>query len=146
MVIEVLGIDNVMISVGDLPQARQFYEGPLGLPLKFVVDAYGIAGYRLGIEEPGLVLKVADIPLAPARLTPRLWLEVADACAVAQRLLEQGIPLLQDPFEVATGWAVECADPWGNVLGFTDYVKDPAKGRSNRSAQQGSACAEKTRT
>jgi predicted enzyme related to lactoylglutathione lyase len=130
MTIHVLGIDNVMISVGDLAQARQFYEGQLGLPLKFLVDSYGIAGYRLGNEEPGLMLKVADIPLTPARVTPRVWLEVADARAVAQRLIEQGIPLLHEPFEVATGWAVECADPWGNVLGFTDYVKDPTKGRS----------------
>jgi hypothetical protein len=31
--------------------------------------------------------------------------------------------------EILTGWAVEVADPWGNVLGLTDYVKDPAKGR-----------------
>jgi predicted enzyme related to lactoylglutathione lyase len=130
MTIDVLGIDNVMISVGNLSQARQFYEDQLSLPLKFVVDAYGLAGYRLGTEEPGLVLKVADITPTPARVTPRLWLEVADARAVAQRLREQGIPLLQEPFEVATGWVVECADPWGNVLGFTDYTKDPAKGRS----------------
>src|SRR5262245_10529140 len=41
MTIHVLGIDNVMMSVGDLPQARQFYEDQLGLPVKFVVDAYG---------------------------------------------------------------------------------------------------------
>ncbi len=130
MTIHVLGIDNVMMSVGDLPQARQFYEDQLGLPLKFVVNAYGLAGYRLGTEEPGLMLKVADIAPTPERVTPRLWLEVPDARAVAQRLSEQGIPLLHKPFEVATGWVVECADPWGNVLGFTDYTKDPAKGRS----------------
>jgi catechol 2,3-dioxygenase-like lactoylglutathione lyase family enzyme len=136
MTIHVLGIDNVMISVGDLHQARQFYEDRLGLPLKFLVDDYGIAGYRLGTEEPGLVLKVADIPPTSARVTPRLWLEVADARAVAQRLREQDIPLLHEPFEVATGWTVECADPWGNVLGFTDYIKDPAKGRSARGASE----------
>jgi predicted enzyme related to lactoylglutathione lyase len=136
MTIHVLGIDNVMISVGDLRQARQFYEDHLGLPLKFLVDAYGIAGYRLGTEEPGLVLKVADIPPTSARVTPRLWLEVVDARAVAQRLREQGISLLHEPFEVATGWTVECADPWGNVLGFTDYVKDPVKGRSARRASE----------
>lgn len=136
MTIYVLGIDNVMMSVGDLPQAREFYEDRLGLPLKFVVDAYGLAGYRLGPEEPGLMLKVANIPPTSARVTPRLWLEVPDARAVAQHLSEQGIPLLHEPFGVTTGWVVECADPWGNVLGFTDYTKDLAKGRSAQRARE----------
>jgi hypothetical protein len=31
--------------------------------------------------------------------------------------------------EILTGWAVELADPWGNVLGLTDYVKDRSKAR-----------------
>ena len=32
-------------------------------------------------------------------------------------------------FEVATGWTVEVADPWGNVIGLTDYTKDPSRAR-----------------
>ncbi len=129
MTIQILGIDNILIGVGDLLRARQFYEGQLGLPLKFNMDSLGIVGYRLGSEEPGMIIRVADIPPAPARATPRLWLEVADARDAARQLVEQGITLLREPFEVATGWAVECADPWGNVIGFTDYVKDIAKAR-----------------
>lgn len=30
---------------------------------------------------------------------------------------------------MATGWTVEVTDPWGNVLGFTDYTKRPELGR-----------------
>jgi hypothetical protein len=33
------------------------------------------------------------------------------------------------PFEVATGWTVEATDPWGNVVGFTDYTTMPERGR-----------------
>jgi len=33
-------------------------------------------------------------------------------------------------FPVATGWTVEIADPWGNIIGFTDYAKAPERGRS----------------
>lgn len=36
--------------------------------------------------------------------------------------------LAEPTFEINTGWIVECADPW-NVIGLTDYVKDPAKAR-----------------
>ncbi|GGX67728.1 hypothetical protein GCM10010510_10170 [Streptomyces anandii JCM 4720] len=58
-----------------------------------------------------------------------MWLEVADARAAARELTASGIVLLDQPFAVATGWSVEIADPWGNVLGFTDYTKRPELGR-----------------
>ena len=35
--------------------------------------------------------------------------------------------LAEPTFEINTGWEIEFADPWGNVIGLTDYVKDPAK-------------------
>ncbi|MBV9279681.1 MAG: hypothetical protein JOZ41_06340 [Chloroflexi bacterium] len=31
--IDVLGIDNILFGVGDLEEARAFYEGKLGLPV-----------------------------------------------------------------------------------------------------------------
>ncbi|GAA3221441.1 hypothetical protein GCM10020256_28240 [Streptomyces thermocoprophilus] len=60
---------------------------------------------------------------------PRLWIEVPDARAMGERLAAAGIPPLEEPFSVATGWTVEVADPWGNVVGFTDYTKRPELGR-----------------
>jgi predicted enzyme related to lactoylglutathione lyase len=130
--LDVLGIDNIMLAVGDLDQARAFYETTLGLPVKFAVPQAGIIGYRLGQEEPGLMIRVQPLPPSPARDTPRIWLEVGDARAAAAALRHHGARLLAEPMEIVTGWAVEVADPWGNVLGLTDYVKDPAKGRKTR--------------
>ena len=53
--------------------------------------------------------------------------------ATRQRLLECTIDcraeLLDEVFSVATGWTAEIADPWGNVLGFTDYTKRPELAR-----------------
>jgi predicted enzyme related to lactoylglutathione lyase len=40
-----------------------------------------------------------------------------------------GVVPLGEPFEIPTGWTVEIADPWGNVVGLTDYVKAPAMAR-----------------
>jgi len=39
------------------------------------------------------------------------------------------VPTLDAPFPVATGWTVEFADLWGNVIGLTDYSKRPELGR-----------------
>jgi len=41
----------------------------------------------------------------------------------------RGARILGEPMEILTGWAVEFTDPWGNVLGLTDYLKDPSRGR-----------------
>lgn len=129
MPIQVLGVDNILFSVGDFAEARAFYEGKLGLPVKFAVEAMGIVGYRIGDDEAGLFLRVQPIAPTPTRETPRLWLEVADAREAAEQLAAQGITPLREPFEINTGWVVEFADPWGNVIGLTDYINAPAKAR-----------------
>jgi predicted enzyme related to lactoylglutathione lyase len=127
--LQVLGVDNIMLAVGDLDEARAFYESTLGLPVKFAVPQAGVIGYRLGDEEPGLTIRVQGLPPSPPRDTPRVWLEVKDARAAANALRAKGARILGEPMEILTGWAVELADPWGNVLGMTDYLKDPSRGR-----------------
>lgn len=127
--LEVLGVDNVLLAVGDLETALEFYGRKLGLPLKFQVPDMGIAGFRLGPEEPGLFIRAGDVSPQGPRDSPRLWLEVHDARRVAGELRAGGIKPVAEPFEVATGWTVEIADPWGNVIGLTDYKKAPARAR-----------------
>jgi catechol 2,3-dioxygenase-like lactoylglutathione lyase family enzyme len=119
----VLGIDNVLLAAGDLAEALEFYGGKLGLPVKFQVPEAGIAAFQIGDEEPGLLVRVQ----APAG--PRVWVEVPDARQAAEELGGIDLAPLAPPFEVHTGWAFEVADPWGNVIGFTDYQKDPARAR-----------------
>ncbi|MFJ9871129.1 VOC family protein [Streptomyces sp. NPDC101165] len=127
---ELLGFDNVLLPVGDLGEAVGFYERA-GFAVGFRFDEAGIALLKVGGETPGILLRVEDglghrTPLWPS---PRLWLEVPDARAAARELAAAGIPPLDEVFPVATGWTVEIADPWGNVLGFTDYSKRRALGR-----------------
>jgi predicted enzyme related to lactoylglutathione lyase len=61
--------------------------------------------------------------------SPRVWLEVRDARAVGRTLESAGVQPLDAPFSVVTGWTVEIAGPWGNVIGLTDYSKRPEPGR-----------------
>src|SRR5207249_10735476 len=123
--LEVLGVDNIMLAVGNLEQARRFYESTLGLPVKFAVPQAGVVGYRLGGEEPGLMIRVQAMTPSPPRDTPRLWLEVKDARAAAAALRSRGAQVLGAPLEVLPGWAVALADPWRNVLGLPEYLKAP---------------------
>jgi predicted enzyme related to lactoylglutathione lyase len=127
--IEIRGVDNVLFPVGDLDGAVRFYAGTLGLPLVFRFDGPGIALFRLGPETPGLLVRQQEQAGAATAPAPRLWLEVADAREVARTLAEAGVQPLAPPFAVATGWTVEIADPWGNILGFTDYTTMPERGR-----------------
>jgi predicted enzyme related to lactoylglutathione lyase len=127
--VEVLGIDNVLFEVGDLEGARRFYGELLGLPEKFAFPRIGLVCFQLGAEEPGLLVRAGAVEPGAPRSSPRLWLEVPNARAAAALLGDAGVPLLEEPRELRTGWVVEVADPWGNVVGLTDYLNDPARAR-----------------
>ncbi|MCI3275996.1 VOC family protein [Streptomyces cylindrosporus] len=127
---ELLGFDNVLLPVGDLGTAVDFYERA-GFAVGFRFDEAGIALLKVGGETPGILLRQEEAlgHRPPPWPSPRLWIEVADARTAARSLAAAGIPPLDEPFSVATGWTVEVADPWGNVIGFTDYSKRPELGR-----------------
>ncbi|MEV5004539.1 VOC family protein [Streptomyces sp. NPDC056159] len=126
---ELLGFDNVLLPVGNLGEAVGFYERA-GFAVAFRLDEADIALLKVGGETPGILLREEAFGHRPPPWpSPRVWLEVPDARAAARELTKAGIALLDEPFAVATGWTVEIADPWGNVLGFTDYGKRPELGR-----------------
>ncbi|MFI5553383.1 VOC family protein [Streptomyces sp. NPDC051738] len=127
---ELLGFDNLLLPVGDLGEAVRFYE-LAGFVVGFRLDEAGIAGLKVGGETPGILLRHEETlgHRPPPWLCPRVWLEVPDARAAARALAEVGITPLDEPFSMATGWTVEIADPWGNVIGLTDYSKRPELGR-----------------
>ncbi|APY86750.1 VOC family protein [Streptomyces alfalfae] len=126
-----LGFDNVLFPVGDLGEAVGFYERA-GFPVALRLDELGLAILKVGKETPGVLLRVEDgiLPRTPVWPSPRFWLEVPDARAKGRALTDAGVVLLAEPFSVATGWTVEIADPWGNVIGFTDYLKRPELART----------------
>ncbi|MFI1922959.1 MULTISPECIES: VOC family protein [unclassified Streptomyces] len=127
---ELLGFDNLLLPVGDLGEAVDFYERA-GFTVGLRFDEAGIALLKVGGETPGVLLRHEEAlgHRSPPWPSPRVWLEVPDARAAARRLTEAGITPLDPPFSTSTGWTVEIADPWGNVLGFTDYLKRPELAR-----------------
>lgn len=127
----ILGIDNVLFTVGDLDAALAHYATGLGLPVVFCLPEPPIALLRLGDETPGLLLREnrSLAEAAPAAGAPQVWLEVRDALAAAKELRDAGIAV-GEPFAVATGQTVEVADAWGNVIGLTDYTSAPERART----------------
>lgn len=127
---ELLGFDNALLPVGDLDEAIAFYERA-GFTVGFRFDEAGIALLKVGGETPGILLRVEEAlgHRPPPWPSQRLWLEVPDARTAERKLADAGIRPLDEVFQGATGWTVEFADPWGNILGLTDYTKRPALGR-----------------
>jgi predicted enzyme related to lactoylglutathione lyase len=121
----VLGVDNVFLPVGDLDEAVRFYSDIIGLPVAKRFDAMQTVLFAIGQETPGLGVAVGPTGV---RAGNKVWFEVPDARAAAQQLAAAGLTAPQ-PFPIPTGWAFEISDPWGNVLGFTDYATMPELGR-----------------
>lgn len=126
----ILGFDNLLLEVGDLERARAHY-GALGLVERFAVPEAGLVLYAVGDERAGVLLRASVDVTERDPIGPRLWLEVPDARRAAESL---ALRSLAPPFEVRTGWAVEYADPWGNVIGLTDYTRAPELARTEGEA------------
>jgi len=123
---KVLGMDNVFVPVDDLARAVEFYRDVLGFPVAKRFDQLSMALFQVGDETPGLGVGVSGTAGGGAQ---KIWYEVADARAAAEELSANGIQPLRPPFRIPTGWAFEIRDPWGNILGFTDYLDKPDLGR-----------------
>jgi predicted enzyme related to lactoylglutathione lyase len=126
---EILGIDHVVFTVGDLSEAVNFYER-LGLRLQFQSEQAAAAVMVISEEHPNLLLKKADVGNPATLEQPRFWVEVRDAQEAIRELKENGFKLAGEPRFATVGWLVEVVDPWGNVMGFIDYKHQPHFGRA----------------
>ncbi|NDV68735.1 VOC family protein [Dysgonomonas sp. 25] len=113
--------DNFFFPVDDYEASKRFYAETLGLEKKFEFEEQGMVAFRVGAEEPAIILK--DKKKFPDA-KPTVWIEVEDVKALYADMQNKGVRFLTEPFAIRTGWAVELEDPSGNRLGFTDYKKD----------------------
>jgi predicted enzyme related to lactoylglutathione lyase len=114
--------DNYFLGAEDIEKSRKFYENILGLSLKFDFSDKGMVAFKVGSEEPAIILK--DLNKFP-EVKPTVWFVVEDVETEYQKLKGKGVNFLSEPFEILTGMAVEFEDPSGNKLGITDYTKQP---------------------
>jgi catechol-2,3-dioxygenase len=118
---QILGIDNVFMQVGDLSEAEAFYE-KLGFEVRFAILHMQALMLRIGNEIPGLILMKTE-----NENKARFWVEVPDALEVEAELLKKAIKSVL--IQTETGITCEVEDPWGNRIGFADYRLIPKLAR-----------------
>jgi predicted enzyme related to lactoylglutathione lyase len=116
--------DNFFLPVNNLNEAKKFYNQILGFPIKFDFSDAGMAAFKVGDQEPAIIVK--DTKVFPAT-KPTIWFVVDDVRMEYRKLKETGVVFLSEPFEIHTGLAAEFDDPFGNRLGITDYSKQKEK-------------------
>ena len=115
--------DNFFLPVDDLEKAKEYYQR-LGFSLKFDFSDKGMVAFKVGDQEPAIILK--DIRKY-SNVKPAIWFVVDDVRLEYEKLKEKNVMFLSEPFEIYTGLAVEFEDPFGNKLGITDYSKQKTK-------------------
>jgi predicted enzyme related to lactoylglutathione lyase len=113
--------DNLFLPAENIEESKQFYSEILGLETKFEFTNQGMVAFKVGNEEPAIILK--DKNKFP-NVKPTIWIEVDDVKEQYEQLKLKGVNFLSEPFKIRTGWAVEFVDPAGNQLGFTDYIQE----------------------
>lgn len=112
--------DNYFLPVEDMEEAKKYYSEILGLQVKFDFSDKGMIAYRIGNEEPAIILKDKK---KFVNMKPTIWFVVQNVYESYNEMQSKGIAFLTEPFKIGTGTAVEFEDPFGNRLGITDYNK-----------------------
>ncbi|HUK84351.1 MAG TPA: VOC family protein [Candidatus Acidoferrum sp.] len=112
--------DNFFLPSDDLKKGKEFYQNLLGLSVKFDFSNMGMIAFKVGENEPAIILK--DVTKFP-EAKPTIWFVVDNVQDDYKRLKAKGLNFLSEPFLIQTGMAVEFEDPFGNRLGLTDYSK-----------------------
>lgn len=111
--------DNFFLPSDNLDSAKEFYKNKLGLDIKFDFSEMGMIAFKVGDNEPAIILRKDE------NVKPAIWFTVDNVQQTYKELKEKGIDFLSEPFEIHTGISVEFNDPFGNKLGLTDYTKMP---------------------
>ncbi len=112
--------DNFFLPVDNLNSARDYYENVLGMPIKFDFSSNGMIAFKVGEQEPAIIIKDKN---KFHDIKPTIWFVVEDVEREYLNMMKKGVSFLTAPFPIRTGMAVEFEDPFGNRLGITDYSK-----------------------
>jgi predicted enzyme related to lactoylglutathione lyase len=111
--------DNFFLPADNLDAAKEFYKNKLGLDIKFDFSERGMVAFKVGDNEPAIILRKAD------NVKPAILFTVDNVRQAYEELKSKGVEFLSEPFEIMTGLSVEFTDPFGNKFGLTDYSKMP---------------------
>lgn len=110
---------NFFLPAGNLDIAKDSYKTKLGLDIKFDFSERGMIAFKVGDNEPAIILHQAG------HIKPAILFTVDNVHQAYEELKSKGVGFLSAPYEIATGLFVEFTDPFGNKFGLTDYSKIP---------------------
>jgi predicted enzyme related to lactoylglutathione lyase len=116
--------DNFFIPVDSLEQAKKFYRDTLGLPVHFDFEEIGMTAFKVGSQEPAIIAQERS---KHPKARPSILFKVENVMKTYEELKNKGVKFLTEPYEIYTGLAVQFEDPFGNLLGLTDYSKQSKK-------------------
>jgi catechol 2,3-dioxygenase-like lactoylglutathione lyase family enzyme len=111
-------IDCVMVKVEDLDQAREFYRDRLGLVELWRDDSEPAIGMGFPESDAEIVLHRMDLP---ARIDVHYLVDDVDGSV--DELREQGVHIVQGPFDIPIGRCAVLLDPFGNTVSILDVSK-----------------------
>ena len=112
--------DNFFIPVDSLELAKRFYRDTLGLQVHFDFGEIGMTAFKVGNQEPAII---AQEKSKHPEARPSILFKVENVMKTYEELKSRGVRFLSEPYEIYTRLAVEFEDPFGNLLGLTDYSK-----------------------
>jgi catechol 2,3-dioxygenase-like lactoylglutathione lyase family enzyme len=116
------GIGAITLFVDDLDASKRFYSDVFELPVHFEDDSSAVFNFGNALinllkrEAADELVAPADVAPAGSGATMQLTLEVDDVDAVAARLTERGVELLNGPMD--RPWGIRTAsfrDPSGHI-------------------------------
>ncbi len=110
--------DNFFLPVNDLNVAKEYYKNILGMPVKFDFSPQGMIAFKVGEQEPAIILKDRN---KFQDIKPAIWFVVLNVVQEYLNMKKKGVKFISEPFRIRTGMAVEFEDPFGNRMGITDY-------------------------
>ncbi len=115
--IEVTEIAFTAYPITDVPKARAFYEGLLGLKPTMLMEDAGCVWieYDIGAATLAITNMAAD-KWKPSPDGPSVALEVADFPAAMQVLREAAVPIMMDSMESPGCFLSVISDPSGNTV------------------------------
>ncbi len=112
-----------IIFVSDMQRSVVFYQDVLGLPLRFESPGwteFATEGATLALHGGEGTESPRDPALAEAAGRCRPGLSVPDLDAFHRRMVEQGVPCLQEPQDIFGDRIAQYADPDGLVLAVSE--------------------------
>jgi catechol 2,3-dioxygenase-like lactoylglutathione lyase family enzyme len=114
-----VGIHEVIIEVGDIAEAVEFYTKVVGLKLVRIVEEGGAKAAELDADGQRVSLVASGGPGV------RFALRTTNVRAERRRLGRHSVePVPGEPVEAAGGAWLGFTDPWGNRLGYWQESQD----------------------